>query len=117
MVYNCKMTSTVKHRFTLSAEPKKKNKTHFGSLPSHFSSMPSIVKISDTEYETGKFIVQNDRRFPLRFKVSVKEGVLEVQIPVPDGYKSTELTNKSKVFGRVTITLNELYIYYIFIHK
>lgn len=100
-----------------SADQPKRTKASFASLPTHFSSMPSIEKISETEYNTGKFITQNGRKFPIIFKVGYSGEVLDIKIPVPAGYSKTELTSKINLFGKLTITPNKLYIQLLYIYS
>lgn len=103
--------------YTVSDGKNKNNKLHLRSLPSHLSSMPSIEKISETEYSTGKFIIQGTTKFPIIFKVIHEKDVLDIKIPVPTGYSKTELTNKINLFGRLTISTNELYIQLLYIYS
>lgn len=110
------MSSSVRRK-VLSAESLRKPKTDFASLPSHLSSIPSIVKISDTDFNTGRFITQNGKKFPIIFRVAHKDGVLDIKIPVPDGYSKTELTSKLNLFGRLKITTNNLYIELLYIYS
>lgn len=100
-----------------SADQTKRTKASFASLPTYFSSMPSIEKISESEYNTGKFITQNGRKFPIIFKVSYSGEILEVTIPVPAGYSKTELTSKINLFGRLIITPKKLYIQLLYIYS
>lgn len=101
---------------TVSADEKNPQKPEFQSLPTHFSSMPSIVKVSDTEYDTGRFITQDDKKFPILFKVGFDKNTLDIKIPVPHGYKKTELTTKIKLFGRLVISTDELYVNILYIY-
>ena len=94
-------------RYTKSDNVLEKKEVKFASLPTYLSSMPKITKINESTFNTGKFINQNGRKFPILFNIDYREGVLDIDIPVPKEYKKTLLTKKINQFGRIIISVNE----------
>lgn len=109
---------TINKRYTVSEEPKKKASPTFASLPTRFSSLPSIKQISDTKFDTGKFITQDGIKFPIIFDVELDEkaNTLDIEINVPKKYKETLLLKNIPLFGTLVINLKDSYVkvFYIF---
>jgi len=70
-------------------------------------------------FDTGEYINQNGKRFPILFEVIIEQDEIIIYIPIPDGYSKTSLTDMYDIFGMASISytenfgiyLGELYIY------
>lgn len=106
-------TRTRSRRYTVSAPlPSLKYKNtltniEHKSLPTYLKTTKNVVKINNFTYDTGRYIIQDNKKFPILLNISFKKNVLDIQIPYPKDYKKTNLMKKVSILGRIIISVFE----------
>ena len=109
----CSYRSSTYNRFTQSESiPSNKYSTSissFKSLPTNMSSIPSFKQLNINTYSIDKYVIQNNKKFPITLNISLKKNVLDIVIPFPKGYKRTplfDLINKELFFSPLGFSIH-----------
>jgi len=63
-----------------------------------------MKQINKNIFDRERYIIQNDKKFPILFEVIIEEDEIIIYIPVPDKYNKTSLTNMYDIFGMASIS-------------